>query len=107
HVFFGQNGRLISCQREIDASFAKIDDLLNMFSTIVNSRRTFRRVDLVWQFNADPAVFANAHRDCRHPMIHKPAIDYGNNGLSWNGSALEILMYDKLLKHTKRIGNVV
>jgi hypothetical protein len=106
-VLFGHNGRLISCQREIGDSFEKIDGLLNMFSRIVSNRRTFRRVDLVWQFKADPAAFANAHMDCRHPMIHQPAINYKNNGLLWKGSRLKISMYDKLLRHTKKIGQVV
>jgi hypothetical protein len=101
-VLFGHNGRLISCQREIGDSFEKIDGLLNMFSRIISKRRTFRRVDLVWQFNADPA-----HMDCRHPMIHQPAINYKNNGLLWKGARLKISMYDKLLRHTKRIGKVV
>ncbi|MBA2269126.1 MAG: hypothetical protein H0W20_00815 [Chthoniobacterales bacterium] len=39
-------------------------------------------------------------------MIHRPAIDYGNGGLEWRGST-RITMYDKVLKQTKRPGNVI
>lgn len=84
-----------------------MDSILNLFSTVGNSERTFRRVDLVWQFAGDPALYANAHRNCLHPMIRKPVVDYGNNGLAWNGSQVTIRMYDKLLEQTKNTGNVI
>lgn len=107
-VLFGHNGRLLSSQDEIDSAFRRVDRILDRFSTGSNHGREFSRVDLVWQFKGDPKVFANAHRDSRHPMIHRSAIDYGGNQLVWQGSKLRIGMYDKVLEQTrKRTGDVM
>ena len=106
-VLFGHNGCLISRQTDITNALKKVDELLDKVSQCANPQRTFKRVDLVWQFKGDPAVFAGAHSNCRHPMIHTPTADHGNNGLEWKGSQIKILMYDKLLKQNRRLGNVV
>jgi hypothetical protein len=106
-ILFGHNGHLIAWQNEIDAALQKVELILNQFSTALDPARVYRRVDLVWQFMGDPSIFALAHRHCRHPMIHRPPIAYGNDGLEWRGSSLKIIMYDKLLQQAKRSGDVV
>lgn len=106
-VLFDNNGKLLSSQSDIRNAFRRVDGILNSFSTSGRSGRIFRRVDLVWQFSGEPVLYANAHRNCFHPMIRKPVVDYGNNGLAWKGSQVTIRMYDKLLEQTKKTGDVV
>ena len=106
-VLFGHNGKLLSSQSDIGRALHKVYALLDLFTGPALSQREFTRVDLVWQFKGNPSDFALAHCDCLHPMIRRPAIDYRNNGLRWEGSHLNILMYDKLLQQKKMAGDVV
>lgn len=106
-LLFKRNGKLLSSQRDIDASLNEADALLDLFSSALSHRRVFTRVDLVWQFKGNPVEFAAAHAHCCHPMIHQPARDFRNSGLEWQGSQTKILMYDKSLEQTGRPGNVV
>jgi hypothetical protein len=106
-VLFGHNGQLLGWQSSIDAALLEVDAILNRISALVSASRLFRRVDLVWQFRDDPAKFYSAHQCCHHPMIHSPPVDYGNNGLSWRGSGLIISIYDKVLRETRKAGNIV
>lgn len=40
-------------------------------------------------------------------MIQRLPIDYGNNGLEWRGWRMNILMYDKILRETRKPGNIM
>lgn len=105
-ILFGDNGYLISRQSHITTALRAVDTLLDAISRKMSVTRTFSRVDLVWQFERAPADFHAAHSHCVHPLIRKPVVDFNNNGLEWRGTKIKIKMYDKLLKHSTRPGNV-
>lgn len=106
-LLFGHNGRLITSQKEIDLAMRMVSRLLKEIGVQQTALRYFTRVDLVWQFQGDPAAFIAAHRNCKHRSIRKEAGSFDNNSLFWQGSQMRVSMYDKVLEQTAKRGDVV
>ena len=106
-LLYGHNGRLITCQHDIDRAMRMVSRLLKQVGEQLTALRYFTRVDLVWQFQGDPAAFMAAHRNCKHRSIRKEAGSFNHNSLWWHGSEMRVSMYDKVLEQTGKAGDVV
>ena len=99
-LLFGTNSKLISTQQELDNALQQVDLLLEEFVEPATHPRIFKRVDLVWHFEArSPQNFFFAHQHCNHPEIKKCVAVYRNHhvvtGVEWQGDRMKIKMYDK------------
>ena len=74
-------------------------------ATFLNSH--FTRVDLVWQFRGDTADFILAHRNARHPRIHRGPTFFEQRSMAFKGSEMRMAFYDKRLQQFKKKGDVV
>jgi hypothetical protein len=110
-LLHGQNGKLIKSQADLDAALASFEIKAGEICEFRLSNHHFTRVDLVWQFEGDPADFILAHRHIRHPRIRKEPETYEINleahSLRIQGSEMKILIYDKSFEALKRKGKIV
>lgn len=104
-VLHGSNDRLLSTSEELKES---VDGALALVRTLVDRPRVdhFTRVDLVWQFAADPVDWINALRRARHPSIRKPTQEFFDESLHWAGREVHGRLYDKGKECGKEPGKV-
>ena len=106
-VLFGHNGRLLLSQAEINAALRKLDRTLGKISQPPEDCMEFLRVDLVWHVPGSCAEFVLAHRDVRHPRVRKVTCVYDGESITWGGSALRLMIYDKAKRELGRPGDFV
>jgi hypothetical protein len=102
------NSDLITSDKEIQRAFRKIPGLVReVFDVPANSAFEIRRVDIAWQLKGRIQNFILGHWNLRHPEINKTARIYVDESIYWLGDEMLIRIYDKVLKDTKRPGNIV
>ena len=94
-LLWGHNGRLIKSQAEIDAALAKANRIMSTLGTVVHPKRTFRRVDLVWQFFGSVLPYKQAYGTALCPGIRSSPDIYTHSSVRWAGSEMNLTIYDK------------
>lgn len=106
-LLHGSNGKLIKTQSELDAGLSLLLQKAGELGEPSTPDFHFTRVDLVWQFVGDTAVYIQAHREARHPRIRRDPTRYESRSLALEGSEMRITMYDKMRELYKHNGNIV
>jgi hypothetical protein len=91
---WGHNGHLVSNQAEIDASAARLREILLQVVKFESWRLVV--VDLVWQFKTRTADVILAHQWVRFPGVKNwPTLHRGDKEISWRGTRLGLKFYRK------------
>ncbi len=106
-VLFGSNGKLLKSQSNINAALRKLDRMLGKISHRSENARAFKRVDLVWHVPGSCSEFILAHQNVAHPRVRKATCTYDKQSITWNGSALRLMLYDKSQKEIQKKGSFV
>jgi hypothetical protein len=99
-LLFGNNGRLLTSQREIDDSLDKCAGILSTIARMIPdvAEWNVRRVDMAWNFDRPALPLIMAHAPLRVPgILHGATLHNGEEGVSWRGgkSHKMITLYDK------------
>lgn len=93
-LLYGHNGHLLSSQVEIDASVARLREVL--FQIVKFESWQLVLIDLVWQFQTRTAEVILAHQWQRFPGVRSlPTIFCGGKAISWRGAKLVLKFYQK------------
>lgn len=93
-LLWGHNGRLLANQAELDESVAQFRAILSQKVEFTSWQLVF--VDLVWQFQTQPADVILAHQWLRFPSVRKlPSLLCGGKEISWRGMRLTLKFYEK------------
>lgn len=108
-LLFGQNGRLITDQRQLDESICILRKLLGdvlgaEFTKMTEAHLT--RVDLVWQYRRDPAKMIEDLSKVRHPQVRKANRVYQGESVNFPGRERFLRIYDKEKEQKGRRGEV-
>ncbi len=91
----GSNGRLIVDQAELDVRVGQLFERLREVADVEDEGFRVSRLDLVQHLPVDPADLVAAYRDFTFPGIQKaPAVRAGQS-ISWTGTDLSVVAYDK------------
>ena len=103
-ILFGHNGRLITCEKELDQAIQILQDEVrkfadstytgSMFPDGVRTDQHFTRIDLVWQFDVATSTIRRYLEHRKHPRINKIRILYGDDIL-FPGTVMQIFSYCK------------
>lgn len=108
-LIFEHNGRLIKTEEEYNAAILKLTNLLNLIcepptgQSLYPDGSTFHsphftRVDLVWQYPIDIHTFDRIFSSACHPRVRRHTRTFENGGLTFPGTKVEIVTYDKPLE---------
>lgn len=93
-LLWGHNGHLISNQAELDASVARLCEILLPIVDFKSWQLVL--VDLVWQFEARTSDVILACQWLRFPGVRNfPSLLCGGKEISWRGSRLGLKFYRK------------
>ena len=93
-LLWGHNGRLVASQAELDASVARLREILSQIVKFESWQLVF--VDLVWQFQTRTADVILAHQWLRFPGVRNlPTLHCGGKEISWRGARLGLKFYRK------------
>jgi len=106
-LLHGHNGKLIKNQAELDAAMEVLQMKAGEICNASFANHHYTRVDLVLQFRGDTADFILAHRNARHPRIHRGSSFYEARSMAFKGSEMRIALYDKVLEQSHVNGDVV
>lgn len=93
-ILFGSNRRLIKSDAEIARAYKKAD-ALTALAAITTSPRTYKRIDLAWQFEDDIAKYVRTFRLLRHPRVLKKKLRWYRTSLLWPGTSIAVKIYGK------------
>lgn len=109
-LLFGNNGRLLTNQDELDTAFEHLrGTVLKLAEVPPVLEWQLRRLDLCWNFDLPARPFIYAHASLRIPGIRSMACLFGGgSGVSWRGTRSRFLvtLYDKSRKSGAN-GNVL
>lgn len=106
-LLFGHNGRLLLSQAQINTALRKLDRTLGAISGRPRQAEEYTRVDLVWHVPGSCAEFILAHRDVRHPRVRNATCVYDAQSITWPGTSLRLVLYDKTREQTETSGDFV
>jgi len=93
-LLYGHNGHLLSSQADIDASVARLREVL--FQIVKFESWQFVLIDLVWQFRTRTADVILAYQWQRFPGVRSwPTMHKGDKQISWSGARLGLKFYRK------------
>jgi hypothetical protein len=97
-LLFERNGMLIKSQSELDEALALADQIVSSLAKPVSLERTYRRVDLVWQFAGSVTQFKQAYCCNLCPGVRSGPEVYAQSSIRWHGSEANVTAYDKGLQ---------
>lgn len=106
-ILFGNNGKLLKSQDEINAAMEAVDQKLRQIAEFHSTERLFTRIDLALHFVTDPDLFMRAHQTFRFPGIRSGPLIHQNESLFWSGKYLKVRMYDKTREQTRKQGEII
>ena len=93
-LVWGHNGRLLANQADLDASVARLREILSQIVKFESWKLVM--VDLVWQFETRTADVILAHQWLRFPGVRNlPTLHCGGKEISWRGARLGLKFYRK------------
>ena len=93
-LLWGHNGHLVASQAEIDASVARLREILSQ--QVEFSSWQMALLDLVWQFQTRTADVILACQWLRFPGVKSwPTMHKGDKQISWSGARLGLKFYRK------------
>jgi hypothetical protein len=93
-LLWGHNGHLVSNQAELDASVARLREIL--LEVVKFESWQLVVVDLVWQFETCTTDVILAHQWLRFPGVRNlPTLHCGDKEISWRGTRLGLKFYRK------------
>lgn len=120
-LLYGHNGRLLAAQSDVDLALSRLKAVLKTIATpygegsgffpgdrLGDPHAHYTRLDVVWQFDIDPAFVFLALKDAKHPEINKRTARYEGETILFPGTNLQISAYDKKAKmKSKQTQNAV
>lgn len=104
-VLFGSNHRCIHNPEQL---FEAVHGTFEVARQILPGFEVDRytRVDLAYQFRADPRWLISVHRNHRHPWVRSHACEWFGESINWIGQETRIRLYDKAKEVEKKPGDV-
>jgi hypothetical protein len=99
-IFQGDNSKLISKRSEIQRALRDADAIVSRFARLKSTDRSFKRIDLVWQFEVkDIPLFFLAHNEINHSEFRSGVARWRNanrqTGITWKAKEAKLRMYLK------------
>jgi hypothetical protein len=113
-LLFGHNARVLADQHEVDLSVQRLDALVKTICEPASptagfipgqgdpASTHFTRVDIGWNFHIPAPDVMHAMRDAKHESINRPSITYQGSSITFNGTRVRIVIYDKARKERAR-----
>lgn len=98
------NGNLIKSQTDIERALRTLWSYLKQICTPVQGIIRFTRVDLVLNVPCSPKAVIAAHRNAKHPWVHRNKIEYSDSSIRFPGAERVIQFYCKHKEKSDKSG---